>query len=72
MRGAARAALATLAALAALPARSGAAQATVQGFAPSPGEKAFVELMDQAHHPLEAREAARAYVAGHPDSFLAC
>jgi tetratricopeptide (TPR) repeat protein len=41
-------------------------------FQPQPGERAFLDALDHGHRPLEAREAARAYLAQHPDSFLAC
>ena len=41
-------------------------------FTPEPSEKVFLDLLDKDHHPLEAREAARRYLAGRPESFLAC
>ncbi|BDU73958.1 serine/threonine-protein kinase [Mesoterricola silvestris] len=41
-------------------------------FRPAPEEARFAEMLDRDHHPLEAREAAKAYLARHPDSWLAC
>lgn len=41
-------------------------------FQPEPEERAFLQTLDHGHRPLEARDAARAYLARHPDSFLAC
>jgi hypothetical protein len=35
-------------------------------------EEQRIDALVTAGKPLEAREAARAYLAGHPDSFLAC
>lgn len=56
-----------------LPALAAAAVlAAAPAFQPQPGERPFLEQLDRARRPLEARDAARAYLAGHPDSFLAC
>ncbi|WP_306599514.1 hypothetical protein [Geothrix sp. 21YS21S-2] len=41
-------------------------------YRPAPGEARFAEMLDRERHPLEAREAAKAYLAAHPDSWLAC
>ncbi|NTV75657.1 MAG: hypothetical protein HGA66_15815, partial [Holophaga sp.] len=41
-------------------------------YRPAPGEARFTEMLDKERHPIEAREAAKAYLAGHPDSWLAC
>jgi len=37
----------------------------------APEERAFLDLLDKERHPLEAREAAKAYLARHPQSFVA-
>jgi len=37
----------------------------------APEEQALLSLLDKDHKPLEAREAARDYLVGHPDSFVA-
>ncbi len=41
-------------------------------YRPAPEEARFAEMLDKDHHPLEAREAAKAHLARHPDSWLAC
>jgi len=47
-------------------------QAQQSDFRPAPEEQAFLDLLSKEHHPLEAKEAARAYLLSHPSSFLAC
>lgn len=42
-----------------------------QEFTPAPGEAEMLALLDRDGKPVEAREAARAYLAAHPDSFVA-
>ena len=49
----------------------GGALCAAPAFQGAPEERAFLALLDKEHRPLEAREAARAYLKTHPGSFLA-
>lgn len=48
------------------------AAAQAPDYRPPASEQPFLDLLDKEHRPLEAREAANAYLATHPDSFAAC
>ena len=48
------------------------AAGAAEGYRPAPEEQALLDLLDKQQRPLEAREAARAYLADHPGSFVAC
>lgn len=46
-------------------------QAQQGDFRPASEEQAFLDLLSKEHRPIEAKEAARTYLAVHPNSFLA-